>query len=148
MDLPAHSGPWPLIQFRNHFSQTVGLLGRLISPSQCLYLNTGQHKHRINAHNYPCLEWESNPQSQRQSERRQFMVTVISMISEYYHLINFKIPKVCGIQKRPLKRRLWNGNMYELQQKRLCRINTPVIPFGWRCLLAKNSENLLKFLTF
>jgi hypothetical protein len=23
MALPAHSGPWPLIQFRNHFSQTV-----------------------------------------------------------------------------------------------------------------------------
>jgi hypothetical protein len=30
--------------------QTVGLLGRGISPSQDLYLNTGQHKHRINAH--------------------------------------------------------------------------------------------------
>jgi hypothetical protein len=26
MSLPAHSGPRPLIQFRNHFSQTVGLL--------------------------------------------------------------------------------------------------------------------------
>jgi hypothetical protein len=32
------------------FTQTVGLLGRVISPSQGLYLNTGQHKHRINAH--------------------------------------------------------------------------------------------------
>jgi hypothetical protein len=32
MALPAHSGPWPLIQFRNHFSQTTGLLGRVISP--------------------------------------------------------------------------------------------------------------------
>jgi hypothetical protein len=49
MALPAHSGPWPLIQFRNHFSQSVGLLGRVISPSQGRYLNTGQHKHRINA---------------------------------------------------------------------------------------------------
>jgi shikimate 5-dehydrogenase len=28
--------------------QTVGLLGRVISTSQGLYLNTGQHKHRIN----------------------------------------------------------------------------------------------------
>jgi hypothetical protein len=27
MALPAHSGPRPLIKFRNHFSQTVGLLG-------------------------------------------------------------------------------------------------------------------------
>jgi hypothetical protein len=49
MALPAHSGPRPLIQFRNHFSQSVGLLGRVICPSQSLYLNTGQHKHRINA---------------------------------------------------------------------------------------------------
>jgi hypothetical protein len=28
----------------------MGLLGRGISSSQGLYLNTGQHKHRINAH--------------------------------------------------------------------------------------------------
>jgi hypothetical protein len=27
MVLPAHSGPWPLIQFRNNFAQRVGLLG-------------------------------------------------------------------------------------------------------------------------
>jgi hypothetical protein len=47
MALPAHSGPWPLIQFRNYFSQIVGLLGRMISSWQGLYLNTGQHKHRI-----------------------------------------------------------------------------------------------------
>jgi hypothetical protein len=52
MALPAHSGPRPLIQFRNHFSQTVGLLGRLIRPSQSHYLNTGQHKHRINAYTH------------------------------------------------------------------------------------------------
>jgi hypothetical protein len=32
------------------FTQTVGLLGRAISPSQGRYLHTGQHKHRINAH--------------------------------------------------------------------------------------------------
>jgi hypothetical protein len=40
MALPAHSGPRPLIQFRNHFSQMVGLLGRVISLSQGRYLNT------------------------------------------------------------------------------------------------------------
>jgi hypothetical protein len=32
------------------FAKTVGLLGRVISPSQSRYLHTGQHKHRINAH--------------------------------------------------------------------------------------------------
>jgi hypothetical protein len=53
--LPAHSEPRPLIQFRNHFSQTVGPLGRVINQSQGLYLNTGQHKHRINAHRHYAL---------------------------------------------------------------------------------------------
>jgi hypothetical protein len=48
--LPAHSGPRPLTQFRNHFSQTLGLLGRVISPSQGLYLNTGQHKQNKRIH--------------------------------------------------------------------------------------------------
>jgi hypothetical protein len=39
--LPAHLGPWPLIQFRSQFSQMVGLFEQVISPSQGLYLNTG-----------------------------------------------------------------------------------------------------------
>jgi hypothetical protein len=43
-------GPWPLLQFHYFFTQTVGLLGRVISPSQGLYLHTGQHKHRINVY--------------------------------------------------------------------------------------------------
>jgi hypothetical protein len=73
--LPSHSGPSPLIQFCNHFSQTAGLLGRVISPSQGLHLNTGQHKHRINTytHQTSFLKWDSNPRSQRPGERRQFM---------------------------------------------------------------------------
>jgi hypothetical protein len=49
MALPAHSGPRPFIQFPNHFSQMVELLGRLISPSQGFYLDTGHHKHRKSA---------------------------------------------------------------------------------------------------
>jgi hypothetical protein len=32
------------------YSQLVGLLGRVISPSQGRYLNTAQHKHRINTY--------------------------------------------------------------------------------------------------
>jgi hypothetical protein len=32
------------------FTQTVGLLGRVISPSQGRNLDTGQHKHKINEH--------------------------------------------------------------------------------------------------
>jgi hypothetical protein len=50
ISLPAQSGPRPLIQFRNYFSQTVGLLGRVISPSQGPYLHTGQHKQNKRIH--------------------------------------------------------------------------------------------------
>jgi hypothetical protein len=46
------------------FSQTVGLLGRVISPSQGRYLNTEQ-THAHTKHPYP--EWYSNPRSQRPS---------------------------------------------------------------------------------
>jgi hypothetical protein len=52
MTLPAHSGPRPLIQFRNHFSQTVGLLRRVISPSQGRCPNTGQHKQNKRIHTH------------------------------------------------------------------------------------------------
>jgi hypothetical protein len=41
------------------YTQTVGLLGRVISPSQGLYLNTWQHKH-WKTHKYtkhPCPKW-------------------------------------------------------------------------------------------
>jgi hypothetical protein len=43
-------GPWLLLQFRNLFTQMVGLLGRVISPSQGRYPHIGQHKQSINAH--------------------------------------------------------------------------------------------------
>jgi hypothetical protein len=33
MALPAHSGPWPLIQFRNNFAQAARLLGRVVTPT-------------------------------------------------------------------------------------------------------------------
>jgi hypothetical protein len=49
------------------YTHSTGLLGRGISPSQGLYLYTEQHKHRINAHRHPCLEWDLNPRSQRSS---------------------------------------------------------------------------------
>jgi hypothetical protein len=51
------------------YTQSVGLLGRGISPSQGRYLHTKQHKHNINAHKHPCLVWDWNPRSHRSSER-------------------------------------------------------------------------------
>jgi hypothetical protein len=46
------------------YTKSVKLLGRGISPSQGRYLQTEQHKQRINAHRHPRLEWDSNPRSQ------------------------------------------------------------------------------------
>jgi hypothetical protein len=44
MALQTFVGPWPLFQFLDLFTQSVGLLGRGISPSQGRYLHTGKHK--------------------------------------------------------------------------------------------------------
>jgi hypothetical protein len=44
-------GPGRFFSFLIIYTQSVGLLGQGISPSQDLYLYTEQHKHRINAHN-------------------------------------------------------------------------------------------------
>jgi hypothetical protein len=53
-------------------SLAVGLLGRVISSSQGLYLNTGQHKHRKTQTHFkhPCSGWDSNLQSWPLSSRR------------------------------------------------------------------------------
>jgi hypothetical protein len=65
---------WGLCRFFSFLShtQSVRLLGRGISPSQGRYLHTGQNKHRINAHRYPFVEWDSNPRSQCLSGRNSF----------------------------------------------------------------------------
>jgi hypothetical protein len=55
------------------YTQSVVLLGRGISPSQGRYLHMEQHKHRINAHRHPCLEWDSKPRLQCSSGRRLFV---------------------------------------------------------------------------
>jgi hypothetical protein len=43
-------GPGFFFSFVIFFTQSVGLLGRVISPSQGRYLHKRQHTHRINAH--------------------------------------------------------------------------------------------------
>jgi hypothetical protein len=56
-------------------SQAVGLLGQVVSSSQGLYLNTGQHKYRKTRTYiiYRCPRRDSNPQSRPPSDRRWFM---------------------------------------------------------------------------
>jgi hypothetical protein len=52
----------PFRALASYFSQTVGLLGGVISSSQGRYIHTGQHKHRINACTQqtfmPCVGFE------------------------------------------------------------------------------------------
>jgi hypothetical protein len=43
-------GPGFVFSFVIFFTQSVGLLRRVISPSQGRYIHTGQHEHRIKAH--------------------------------------------------------------------------------------------------
>jgi hypothetical protein len=63
-------GPWsPIFSFMI-ILQTVGLFRRVISSSQGLYLNTEQHKHKINTYTYqtfmPCVGFEPTiPASER-----------------------------------------------------------------------------------
>jgi hypothetical protein len=56
-------------------SHSVGLLGRVISSSQGLYLYTitkkCTHTHTNSTH--PCPDWDSNPRSRLPNERRQCM---------------------------------------------------------------------------
>jgi hypothetical protein len=83
-------GPWPLFSFLIH-SQLFGLLRWVISSSQGLYLNTGQHKHR-KTHVYtklPCRKWDLNPRSQHPSEQRQFMPETAWLPWSASHLIYF-----------------------------------------------------------
>jgi hypothetical protein len=50
MVLQTYVDPGLFFSFAIFFTQMVGLLGQVISPSQGRYLNTEQHKHRVNAY--------------------------------------------------------------------------------------------------
>jgi hypothetical protein len=50
MPLQSFVEPWPLFQFPKTYTQSVGLLGRGISPSQGRYPHTEQHKQNKRTH--------------------------------------------------------------------------------------------------
>jgi hypothetical protein len=62
-------GPGLFFSYVIFFTQAAGLLARVISPSQGRYLHTGKQTQNKRTHRHPCLEWDSNPRSQRSSER-------------------------------------------------------------------------------
>jgi hypothetical protein len=93
MALKPFVGPWSQFQFLDLFTQSVELLGRDINRSLGRYLDTGEHKYRINAHRRPCLTWDSNPRFQCLSGRRQFMLyTARSLWSVIYSTLHFTYP--------------------------------------------------------
>jgi hypothetical protein len=73
MALQPFVGPWQSFSVSLSFSQSVGLFGRGISPSQGQYLHKGQQRNRINAHIHPSLKWDSNPRFQCSNGPRHFM---------------------------------------------------------------------------
>jgi hypothetical protein len=74
MALQPSVGPWPFLQFRN-LLYTVGRTRW--TSDQPAVIRLPKHRatqtHNKRTHRHPCLEWDSNPRSQRSSERRQFM---------------------------------------------------------------------------
>jgi hypothetical protein len=80
----------------------VGLLGRVISSSQGLYLNTGQHKHRINTYTYqtfmPCVGFEPTIAASKRAKTvhaldRSSTVTGTLHITLIYFLVYWKSTK-------------------------------------------------------
>jgi hypothetical protein len=58
MTLQPFLGPWPLFSVSWSYTQSVGLLGRGISPSRGRFLYTEQHKHRLNIkYRHLALSW-------------------------------------------------------------------------------------------
>jgi hypothetical protein len=62
------------LQLLNLSTESIGLPGQGMSPSQGRYLHTGQHKNRINAHKYSCLEWDSKTRALCSTGRRRFIL--------------------------------------------------------------------------
>jgi hypothetical protein len=93
---------------------------RVIRSSQSLYLNTGQHKHRINRYTYqtsmPCAGFEPTiPTSEREKTAHACLATVTGMM--HYHRINF-VQRYKQIQRTILSFSERNDMLLSLQ----CRI--------------------------
>jgi hypothetical protein len=77
--------------------QSAGFLARGISPSQGRYLHREQHKHRINSHRHPCLEWDSNPRSQCSRGRRHFIPYTARSLWSAIVDIDLNVSSIVGV---------------------------------------------------
>jgi hypothetical protein len=126
--------PWPLFQFRNLYTvgrtpwtgdQSIG--GR--------FVHTEQHKHRINAHRRPCLEWDSDLRSQYSSGRRprgqcdrrnHSLAHRISLFSIFHSWLHANSSIFCQYQNHFL--------LYRLSQEERSRFWEVIVPV----ILSKN----------
>jgi hypothetical protein len=74
---------WALATFSVFWpsTQSLGLLGRVISPSQGRYLHIGQHKHRINAQRHPCFKPRGQWSAMNGRQTYIISIIVITVIS-------------------------------------------------------------------
>jgi hypothetical protein len=109
------------IQFLLRITDTVTFqntyLPFLLGPSVCMYVSvevffyskaatyTQNNTNRINAHRHPCLEWDSNPRSQRSSVHAlDRAVTVIGAVKYTY------IDHISTVNEWMGKVYAWNGS--------------------------------------
>jgi hypothetical protein len=72
MALQPFVGPWPLFQFLDPIHGRTPWTGDQPVASHLLAHRTTQNKRT--KYRRSCLEWDSNPRSQRSSERTHFML--------------------------------------------------------------------------
>jgi hypothetical protein len=91
---PFVNGPGLFLSFIVIFTQTVGHLGRVISPSQGLYLHTGQQKHRINAHTdiHTMSGFGTHDPSVRANEDSSYRRLAAHKVTGYFH--TFMLPSL------------------------------------------------------
>jgi hypothetical protein len=81
------------------YTQSVGVLGRGISPSQGRYLHTEQHEHRINAHlSMPRVGFEPTiPEFERAKAVHALdrAATVIGSLPLFEQKYKNKLPRLC-----------------------------------------------------
>jgi hypothetical protein len=74
MDLQPFVAPWPHFKFLNPIhSRQDSVDGGSARRKAATY--TEINTNRINAHRHPCLEWDSNPRSQRSRESEDSLMT-------------------------------------------------------------------------
>jgi hypothetical protein len=137
-------GPGLFFSFVIFFTQSVGLLGRVSSPSLGRYLHTEQHKHRINAHRHPCLEQYSNPRPQSSASEdssclrkrghcdRLFTPSYIIFLRNVYLWHILRSCQYLGLYSAEREEDRWIINSKGLGRRLQCH-NTDVFPeFIWK----------------